>query len=174
MFTFLESTKIVLRAMGWSHDRNVDPTQWISFLQQAEYPVFELANTILRHLGGLDAQHISLNQPLSLSGSIPIVFFGNKHFNFLPQTAPDADCDSAPFWKQHPIIRAADVEICPIGSFDDYRTLFLTSDGKVYKGQFYNPTPLSDLHNRQASLTLVGSTIANAVDHLINNLIAYR
>jgi SUKH-3 immunity protein len=174
MFTFSEKSQIILKDMGWFPERKVDPSLWISSMQQVGYSGFDKAGKILENLGGLHSGKVSnsiFENFIVLPDNTKIHFAIHPAFDFIATDTPSSNRDAVPYWKEHPFIKENGLDIFPIGSIRAITTLFVASDGSIFTGEFYAP---KDFHgDKQASLICLGSTIDKAVDKLIEQCVCY-
>ncbi|ABX04189.1 MAG TPA: hypothetical protein DEF47_00480 [Herpetosiphon sp.] len=131
----------VYRQLGWTPDRDIDPTPHLEHIKQATYPIFPLAEAFLRQFGELTTlgcynRFIFDNQVFEHQGT-PYRLW-RMFENFIPAYSQHADYEAAPYWLNHPLIANYGRLLCPIGSYDVENTIFLTADGWVMTGQFYN------------------------------------
>jgi len=173
VFSFSEKSQIILKDIGWFAERKVNPLTWINNLEAAGYKAFDVARKILEHLGGLDSNNASnlSTTPIFLSDKTQILFATHPAFDFIADNTPDSDRDSAIYWKENAFIKNNGLDIFPIGSIRGIITLFVVSDGRIFKGQFYTPQGY-DGENR-ASLIFIGNTISEAINKLTEQTIAY-
>lgn len=173
MFDFSEKSQIVLKDLGWFIERRVNVDAWMNKLQSDGYKAFDVAREILEHLGGLDSSSASglTKSPLSLADNTQIIFALHPAFDFIADKTPDSDKDSAIFWNEHSFIRQNNLNIFPIGSIRGITTLFVLSDGRIAEGFFYAPPNYNG--ENEASLKLIGDTIADAINELTERCVAY-
>ncbi|WP_110515399.1 SUKH-3 domain-containing protein [Herpetosiphon llansteffanensis] len=131
----------VYRQLRWTPERDVDPTAHLEHIKQATYPIFPLAEAFLRQFSGLTTlgshnRFIFDDQVFEHHG-IPYRLW-RMFENFIPAYSQHADYEAAPYWLNHPLIANYGRLLCPIGSYDVGSTIFLTSDGWIMTGQFYN------------------------------------
>ncbi|WP_420828957.1 SUKH-3 domain-containing protein [Herpetosiphon giganteus] len=159
---------------GWTPDRQIDPSVHLAAIQHANYPLFPRAAAFLSRFGGLSTLSVVRTagaNSIYYHQAIPYMFDRNRLFeDFIPANAQHCDSETAPDWREHPFIKRHQRQICPIGSYDNDATIFLTDDGWVLLGKFYGiPTH----RNRQPMMSIVGTSLSDGLNRLVDRAVCY-
>lgn len=171
MFSFSDKAQIILSNMGWFVERRVDPSNSIREIEGEGYFVFDIAISILEHLGGLNPyeipEELMKKRRYLLKDGTQIYFPFYPLIDFVAEDAPHVGL--AEFWKTQHYIRQERLRLFPIGSIQNVSTLFVVSDGRIFSGE----SRKLSTGERRATLLFLGEDIGRAINRLVEQHTTY-